>query len=161
MKIKYLTKGFTIIELMVVITLMVLVSSTAIVNVTSFTQNQGILDDTKTLVSEFRSVYSKAIGVFYPPGCDSVSGYTVSMVSGSKNVTVTAKCSPDITETKQYILKSSTFFANYSFTISSPGGALSAATVPIEIKIKSDGNPTGLIKTIKADSYGVFEILDD
>lgn len=151
-------KGFTLIELMIVIVLMLIVSGTAMVNVTSFYQTQGTEDDIRTVLSEIRSAYSKATGVFYPPECTNLTSYTVLISSGSKDISVRANCTVPQTSIKEDVLKTTKFSSAYSFTILVPSGAMTPSST--NIMIENDSNPT-VKKTLRVASYGIFEIQND
>ena len=150
--------GFTLIELVIVVSLTIILAGTALVNVTSFNQSQGLSDDIRSVMTEFRSAYSKATGVFYPTNCNGISTYTLSMTSGSKDMKITANCtSPGaphpVEENKLGVLKSSTFSANYSYSFTVPTGSTSPLT---DVEIVSD---TGAVtKTLDIQNYGVFEV---
>ncbi len=156
-KISAQDKAFTLIELVIVITIMIVLAGAAIVNVTSFYQNQGTLDDSKSVVSELRSVYSKATSVFYPPGCDNLTSYTVEMTTGGKDMVVTANCGSPIKEIKLGVLKTTKFGGNYTVVINVSSGSVSKN---VDIEILNDSNED-VVKTIRVRSYGVFEILSD
>lgn len=149
--------GFTLIEIIIVITIMVVLAGSAIVNVTSFNQNQGVSDDIKAVLTEVRSAYTKATSSFYPYGCTGLTGYTVAVSATAKDITVTPNCSPAVgSSVKSGVLKTSKFSASQSFVISTPGGGITPS--PVNISIVSDSNGS-LTQTLRISSFGVFEIL--
>jgi prepilin-type N-terminal cleavage/methylation domain-containing protein len=156
------SSGFTLIELVIVISLVVLISTVSVVNVMSFIQSQGTEDDIRSVVSELRAAYSKATGVFFPSNCLSgLTGYTLSMVQGKKDISVLAVGCPNAAEQKRGVLKSTNFTSSYTFTFTSPNGTLvmtnPAPPPPLEVTIQSDTD-ANIKKKVVVNSYGVFEI---
>ena len=144
--------------MMITISLLVIISTTSIVAVITFNQNQGIDDDAKSLVSELRRVYSRATGIYYPPGCtdDIITGYTVTASNAGKGITVAANgCSPASSESRTGILQSSFISNGATFTIYPGDGRVSAVST---ITITSDTN-SSLTKQIRMSDFGVIEIL--
>ena len=154
-------KAFTIIELIIVITIMIVLAGSALVSVMSFNQNQGTTDDAKTVLTEMRRVYAKATGVFYPNGCTNLTGYTVTIAKDSTDMSVTANCAVSQTESRAGVLKTSKFRDAVSFTFSVPDGTvtpISPNVYPISITIYSTNN-SAATKTLTVSSYGVFQLL--
>lgn len=149
--------GFTMIEMLVATTILIIIAGIGIAGTITFNQNQGIEDDSKEVLTELRRVYSRAAGVYYPPGCNgTLTGYTVSVTSGSSNVVETAKCASNIAETRTDVIQTSHFSTTVSFTINAGDGKISGS--PYTLTIVSNSN-SGLSKQIQVSDYGVFELL--
>ena len=150
-------KGFTLIELVIVISIMLIIAGGAMVNVISFTQNQSTTDDAKLLITEFRRAYSKATGVYYPGACTNLTGYTITAAANSQTMTITANCAVPVPEARTNVLKMSKFRDAVNFTFRVPDGVLlpSSPTLVVIKNINDQNN----IKTISVSSNGVFQLL--
>ncbi len=150
-------KGFTLIETMVAIVILILIATTSIVGVITFNQNQGIQDDAKGIISEVRRVYSRATGVFFPPGCSGVlTGYEMTFIDGTGDVTVSALCAVTITETRSDVIKTSHFTGTTTFIINPGDGRINGS--PYTLLITSDDN-SDLTKSVMVSDFGVTELL--
>ena len=149
--------GFTLIEMIITVSIMVIVAGMSVAGIVVFNQNQGITDDSEQVLSELRRAYSRATGIFYPPTCTGkLTGYKMTFTNGSKDITVTAQCATNIAEIRINVLKSSTFSGTTTLTISAGDGRVSGS--PYTITIRSVAN-TSLTKVIKVSDFGVFELL--
>ena len=150
-------KGFTLIEMMIAVTVLTVIASISFVGVVTFNQMQGIEDDAKLLVSEIRLAYSRATGIFYPPGCNGrVTGYRMTFTNGENDATVEALCNTAVTDTRESLLKTSHFTGTIVFTINAGDGRVTGS--PYTITITSDTKST-LTKQVRVSDYGVIEIL--
>jgi len=84
--------GFTLIELMVSVTLIVILSGMSLSNYFQFSQRQAVLNDARNLVTELRKVQAMARNLVYPENCIGLQGYEMQSV-GDQSVSVTAVCS--------------------------------------------------------------------
>jgi prepilin-type N-terminal cleavage/methylation domain-containing protein len=69
--------GFTLVELMVVITIIILMAGTAIAAYFRFSQRQAALNDGRNFSTMMRKVQALAKNLVYPSGCTELSGYTL------------------------------------------------------------------------------------
>lgn len=149
-------KGFTLIELMVTIVVILVLSGTSISAYLTFSKNQTLDTDSKSLVSEINRVRSMSGSLIYPAGCTTLRGYNItsSMVNGVlSGVAVTAKCLPnDIAISTSELLKSSYFSSPIDLTFLAGSGYLSTGD-DITVDIKSRNDPTS-VKTIYVSTYG-------
>ncbi len=87
-------KGFTLIELIVTITIVLLLSGGAIVQYNAFTDNQRLKQAALTLKSNFRFAQSKAASGTKPAsGCSELVGWDVRF-SSSTSYEIQAQCTP-------------------------------------------------------------------
>lgn len=147
--------GFTLIELMAAVAIMVIIAGVGFFSVSNFTQTQGVQDDGKALAGEFRRVYSMATGVSYPSAaCTSLSGYSVSGNSGGNTLTVTALCnSGNVVDTRNEVIKTSVFKNNFSFTFEVNTGNVPSGTV---VTIQ-DINNSGITNDVSVFNNGVVK----
>ena len=154
--------GFTLIEMMVTLTILIVISGLSVAGVIVFNQQQGIDDDTKALVSELRRVYSKATGIYYPAGCTSLTGYQVIVPSptGSSNMRVVALCSSgNIAEERNGVLKNS-YFPNkeqIAFTIAAGSGRIAGAPYTLSITSSTNAN---ISSGVQINDLGIVEIVE-
>lgn len=67
--------GFTLIELVVVIAIIIILSTSAIVAYYRFTQRQAAMNDARSFSTMLRKVQSMAKNLVYPQNCTGLSGY--------------------------------------------------------------------------------------
>jgi len=159
-------KGFTLIEMLITVVILVVVSGVSVAAMITFNQNQGSEDDIRRVLTELRRVHSKATGVSYPPGtCTSLSGYrlTIPSPNSDKDIRVTAMCTPtSITEERVGVLRDSYFSGSVvKFTINAGDGKLipfTPASPPVIITITSSANDD-ITRQIEVKNYGIFELL--
>lgn len=73
---KYLG-GFTLIELMVVITIILVLSGISVASYYRFSQRQAAVDDARNFATEMRKVQALAKNLVYPPGCAGLISYNL------------------------------------------------------------------------------------
>jgi prepilin-type N-terminal cleavage/methylation domain-containing protein len=159
-------QGFTLIEMIIVVALMVVITSASLVAVVTFNQKQGINDDAKAVLTELRRVSSRATGVAYPVGtCTKLSGYQLTIPSplGTKDIRITALCTPaNIVEERSNVLDNSYFSGStVTFTIDAGTGRLipiTPASPPVTLTLTSNTN-TSVTEQVEVKSFGVFEQL--
>lgn len=69
------SSGFTLIELMVVITIIVILSGISIASYYRFSQQQSALNDARNLATEMKKIQAMARNLEYPPGCVGLNNY--------------------------------------------------------------------------------------
>lgn len=90
--------GFTLIELIVVITLIIIFSSMSMVAYFQFSQRQETIDDARNFVTVLRRFQAKAKNLVYPAGCTGLVRYNLKSDGfgedneTSKKVTAKAIC---------------------------------------------------------------------
>jgi prepilin-type N-terminal cleavage/methylation domain-containing protein len=88
--------GFTLIELMVVVAIIVLLSGMALAGYFNFTRKEAALNDARNLMSEMRKVQSLAKDLVYPNGCNNLTSYelvTSCSDNSCKTMNIYAICS--------------------------------------------------------------------
>lgn len=70
-------KGFTLIELMVVVGIIIVLSGLALAGYYRFTQKQEADSEARNFVTIMRKVQSMAKNLVYPTGCNNLTGYRV------------------------------------------------------------------------------------
>lgn len=151
--------GFTLIELMIVVTITVIIAGFSFISVNDFTQNQGTTDDARTFISELRRVYSKATAVFYPPGCTGLTAYGVTYgVPTSTDVRVNWVCNVGSShEDRLGVLKSSKFIGSSTITFNVPDGAVTPNGALVQI-LNSSLTDVAKAKNVNVFSNGVFNL---
>ncbi|HSV94771.1 MAG TPA: hypothetical protein VLH94_02230 [Spirochaetia bacterium] len=69
--------GLTLIELIVVITIIIMFSGMSLAAYFNFSQNQASLNDTRNFVTVLRRVQAMAKDLVYPDGCSGLVGYRI------------------------------------------------------------------------------------
>lgn len=149
--------GFTLIELMLVILIIVILSGGSITAYLSFNKSQSTGNDARNFAAEIYRVRTLAASLQYPTGCSSLKGYNLqsSNMSGElTGLTLTVDCDPaDVTNVPTEILKSSVFAAAFNLTFLPGSGYLSSgADTVVTITNKSD---PAVSKTVNVGAYGV------
>jgi len=85
-------KGFTLIELMITITITMLMLGGGIAAYIRFNDRQTLQGAAKQLQTQMRSAQKKARVGDIPSGCDRLVDYRVSMVAGESDVNLDATC---------------------------------------------------------------------
>jgi prepilin-type N-terminal cleavage/methylation domain-containing protein len=74
---KMINGGFTLIELVVVITIIVIFSGMSLAAYFNFSRNQSAINDARSLATTLRQVQAMAKNLVYPTGCTGLTGYRV------------------------------------------------------------------------------------
>lgn len=148
--------GFTLIELMMVMSIILILSGGALAAYLSFNKSQVVGNDARNFASEIARVRSLSANLDYPAGCDSLKGYEVksSLIDGElSGVTVTAKCSPaEVIFPVTQALFGSVFSAPFELVFLPGSGYLSTGDdLMITIQNKDDQSIT---KTVLIGLYG-------
>jgi prepilin-type N-terminal cleavage/methylation domain-containing protein len=155
-------KGFTLIELMVTVVVILVLSGGSISAFLKFNKTQTIGSDARQLASEINRVRSLAVSLQYPAGCDNLITYRVeSVLIGSvlSGVLVTAECSSgDIVSSPTKILNSSEFSSAFNITFTPGTGYLTTGT-DAQITIR-DVLDTTVTKIVTIGVYGTTSVSD-
>lgn len=89
---KFEKSGFTLIELMVTITIMMLMVGGGIAAYFNFNDRQTLAGDAKGLQTFLRSAQKKARVGEVPAGCEKLENYSVGMTTGDNTVLMRANC---------------------------------------------------------------------
>jgi len=96
MKKKELILGaFSLIELMVTISIIIVLSGTVIAGYFRFSQRQEAMNDARSLMSQMKKIQSLAQNLVYPDGCGGLQNYKLSPVCTGvdcRSVRVVATC---------------------------------------------------------------------
>lgn len=127
--------GFTMIELLVVITIITLLVGGGIAAFIEFNDRQVLQAAAKDVQSIFRTAQKRARSGAKPEGCDQLDGFTVRGQAGSNSYQLIAQCTVAAQST-EIITQSYTFDPNVSFETNLDvefqalhGGVVGAGTV--------------------------------
>jgi len=124
------TRGFTFIELLVSVTLLLLLSGLMVAGYNGFNDTQTVAQATSTFKNNLRSVRTYATSGVKPAGCDTLIGYEVDFLT-TASYTSTALCDVGGTTQKVGVL------ANYTL---SPGVQFSM--LPLTVTFYATGQGT-------------------
>ncbi|MEO8581864.1 MAG: type II secretion system protein [Patescibacteria group bacterium] len=85
-------RGFTLIEMLIVIAIFALLTGGAVVSYRAFYQRQQVLQSAKNLQEAMRFAQKKARVGEKPAGCQTLNGYIVTGTTSSAIITLTADC---------------------------------------------------------------------
>lgn len=83
-------KGFTLVELLVTVTIILLFSGVSVVTFLDYRDRSAANNDASAVAERLRTIQIKATAVEIPVGCTTVSNYVVNY--NGANLTVTATC---------------------------------------------------------------------
>ena len=138
---KFWIAGFTLIEMLIVITIMAVLSTGSVVSYRVFSQRQQVLQSAKNIQEAMRFAQKKARVGEKPAGClaanQRLSGYQVTGAVNSATITVSAICvSPNATiqVTTYQLVGNVQLSAALSVTfVSITGGVLPAGTTTVRV----------------------------
>jgi prepilin-type N-terminal cleavage/methylation domain-containing protein len=150
--------GFTLIELMITIVLIVLLSGGALAAYLSFNKSQTMQNDARQVLSELNKARTMATSQQYPAGCTSLQGVKVAGIVNETDITVTTLCgSGNYFGEPIKVLISSTFSSAVNITFL-PGSGYVSDGADKQIVIHDDVSPT-VTKTISVEANGLVSIL--
>lgn len=124
--------GFTLIELMLVMAVILILTGGAVGAYLNFNKSQTMMNDARNLATEIYRVRTLASTLQYPTGCTSLKGYTIqsSLIAGDlSGVIVTATCEPsDVASLPVKLLIGSVFEAPFQLSFLPGSGYLGSAT---------------------------------
>lgn len=134
-------KGFTLIELLITITIVVLLTGTAISAYVTFNENRQLDIDARSLLTSVNRVRSKAVFLEYPADCTGLTSYRYESVLGVSglldSVHIFANCAEGLRgEETVKVLDSSTFASAFGFSFLPSTGAIASGT-EVQIEINS------------------------
>jgi len=151
--------GFTVLELMITVTIMLIIFGGSLSAYFTFTNSQAMDTDARQLISELNRVKSLAANMSYPENCENLMGYRVRGDLNSQALTITALCGVggNVTNVISNLLKSTVFDPGFDITFAPGNGYLSSGSeATIVIKNTEDED---VEKTISVSFYGsAFEI---
>lgn len=86
-------KGYTLIELILVISVLTLIASFGIARYNEFNERQAVQQSADTFISNLRLVQAKGLAGDKPEGCTTLVGWTVEF--GPDSYTMYAQCQPE------------------------------------------------------------------
>lgn len=152
--------GFTLVELMMSVTVILIISGIAVSSYLNFNVNQAIGNDSRGLVAILDKAKTSAASQQYPSGCVSLRGVNVKSTlidSDLKGVTVTTICDPaNIVGPVEEVLTSSLFTGPFDITFLPGSGYLQGGADAV-IVIRSTARET-TVKTINVGAYGIVSV---
>lgn len=149
--------GFTLIELMLVLTMIVVLFGGSITAYLTFNKNQTTKNDARNFVAEIYRVRTLASSLQYPTGCSSLKGYNLqsTLVNGDlAGVTLTADCDPsDVASAVLPVLTNSYFSGAVNLTFL-PGSGYLGGGANTDVTIVNKSDPT-ITKVVTVGAYGV------
>lgn len=150
------SSGFTLIELMVSITIMIILSGLSIAAYFRFSQRQASMNDARNFATEMRKVQALAKNLVYPTGCINLVGYRLvsdcSMSEDCKKMSYAASCgNGEFTiVTHEPVLETAFFTYNVSILFAAGTGNINPGAVgdysltnssdPYQIVVRTDLN---------------------
>lgn len=128
-----LERGFTLLELLVSVTIMMLIVGGGIASYITFNERQQLAAAAKELQGYFRSAQSRARANEVPDGCTSLQGYSVQVNQDDSEVRLVAECASGDIERATYVL-SGTATPNSAINVSFAtlkGGVTGAQTITL------------------------------
>ncbi len=148
-----LQRGFTLIELMMVVSITLILTGASVTAFLNFNKTQSVNNDARNLAAEVYRVRTLAASLQYPTGCSSLKSYALTSNSDLSGVIVTAKCDPaDVAFPEVRLLTSSVFSQPLNLVFLPGSGYLEGGT-NIEITIKLI-NDTAVTKKVTVGAYG-------
>ena len=86
-------KGYTLIELILVVSVFLLITTLGIARFNEFNERQVVAQSADTFISNLRLIQAKALSGDKPDGCTTLTGYTVEFAF--TNYTMYAQCDPE------------------------------------------------------------------
>lgn len=134
-------KGFTLIELLITITIVVLLTGTAISAYVTFNENRQLDIDARGLLTSVNRVRSMAVFLEYPADCTGLTSFRYESVLGVSgqldSVHIYANCSEGLRgEETVKVLDSSTFATAFGISFLPLTGAI-ASGIDEQIEINS------------------------
>ena len=125
--------GFTLIELLVTMTIVILLSGTALATFLNYQEKRQAQEDAANVADRLRTVQIKATAVEIPAGCTTVSNYVVTL--DGVDLTATATCpgvgSVALPELDLTLVNS--IFDNGPLTITFDSRTVSASPVTVDV----------------------------
>jgi prepilin-type N-terminal cleavage/methylation domain-containing protein len=159
-----MNRGYSLIELMMAVSVIMILSGGALAAFLNFDQRQKMTNDYSNVVTLLKSAYQKSTSGVYPTGCLGLIDYAVTIPSPSyaTGIRVSARCQNDSYHTDHAnILSGSVFVSGVSFAYSASSGVLS----PITPSALSGGNvyldiqssiSAGMTRRITISNFGVI-----
>lgn len=149
-------RGFTLIELMVTVTIIVLVTGASMAAYLTFNENRQLDNDARAFNTLISKIRSKATFLEYPDGCTGLNNFVLQIednTQGIKNkVTYYASCVSGNSENiSEEILSGSEFTANFSIVFEPSTGNIQTGE-SVEVTIQSLKG-TSRTKTITIDPF--------
>ena len=85
------SRGYSLIEIIVVITIGAVLSSIGLFGINNLNRRQVVVQNAKTIVSEIRKTKSLADAQQKPTGCDTLNGYSLTIVD-ENTIKISAVC---------------------------------------------------------------------
>lgn len=125
--------GFTLIELLVTMTIVILLSGTALATFLNYQQRRQAQEDAANVADRLRTVQIKATAVEIPAGCSSVTNYTVTFEATGLAVAATCPGVGSVAVAGLALTLTNSVFQSSPFTITFDSRTVSASPRTINI----------------------------
>ena len=125
--------GFTLIELLVAMTIVILLSGTALATFLNYQQRRQAQEDAANVADRLRTVQIKATAVEIPAGCSSVTNYTVTFEATGLAVAATCPGVGSVAVAGLALTLTNSVFQSSPFTITFDSRTVSASPRTINI----------------------------
>lgn len=126
-----MNRGFTLIELMVVVVLIILMTGFSVSRLVDFRDKRDVFNDAKLVVEELRRVRTKATAVEVPAGCSGVQAYAVRLADKDMITTVNCDSGGPIANYLSTSLAQASFNDIYDLSFDPHGRANGAGTIRV------------------------------
>lgn len=123
--------GFTLIEIIIVITILAIMVGGALASFASFRDRNNIRSDALILAAMLQKIQAKASAVELPSGCTGVMNFTVNMSGDGLSVNAICQSGTVILSDLDYTLVHSSFVGTPSVVFDSRTGSASAVDIDI------------------------------
>lgn len=130
--------GYTLIEILVAVTIIGLLTGASIAGYNTLNQRQTVLNGGKELMSVMRTAQERATSGVKPTTCAQLIGYSVTAAANGKAYTLSGVCSDATTAIRTYTLPTGvTFVANLATQFSVQTGGAGGTLGDIQVKSSS------------------------
>ena len=125
--------GFTLIELLVTMTIVILLSGTALATFLNYQEKRQVQEDAANVADRLRTVQIKATAVEIPAGCTTVTNYVVTFDATSLAVAATCPGVGSVAIPELALTLGASVFQSSPFTVTFDSRTVSASPRTINI----------------------------
>ena len=147
--------GFTLIELIVVVGIIVMLSGGSLAAFVTFNQRQSLDDDAATFATELAKAQNMSTAIYYPAGCSNITAYQVSFSKDDNRTQIAAICKEG---TINYDPQPNVILKNSTFQNAGPVTFMAGSGVSTDQNIVLVSDKNGSTKTVHINSVGTIEV---